>query len=76
MSWRTGPAHVSLGSLTSTGNPPKADLTNKVLLPVLGDQYGRVLENQEIKIGYENGTFVVHCYNFSLPVAPRTWIAL
>ena len=26
-------------------DPPKADLKNKVLLPVLGDQYGKVLEN-------------------------------
>ena len=31
-------------------NPPKHDLTNKVLLPVLGEQYGKVLENKEIQI--------------------------
>jgi (1->4)-alpha-D-glucan 1-alpha-D-glucosylmutase len=57
-------------------DPPKADLTNKVLLPVLGDQYGKVLENQEIKITYEAGTFAVHFYELTLPVAPRTWILL
>jgi (1->4)-alpha-D-glucan 1-alpha-D-glucosylmutase len=57
-------------------DPPKADLKNKVLLPVLGDQYGKVLENQEIKIAYEHGTFALHCYEFTLPVAPRTWILL
>lgn len=57
-------------------NPPKADLANKVLLPVLGDQYGRVLESQEIRIAYENGTFVAHCYDFTFPIAPRTWIAI
>ena len=33
-------------------HPPKEELVNKVLLPVLGDQYGRVLENQEIQIVY------------------------
>src|SRR5216684_1630749 len=54
-------------------DPPKADLKNKVLLPVLGDQYGKVLENQQIKIAYEGGTFAVHFYEFALPVAPRTW---
>ena len=29
-------------------HPPKSELHEKVLLPVLGEQYGRVLENQEI----------------------------
>jgi (1->4)-alpha-D-glucan 1-alpha-D-glucosylmutase len=54
-------------------DPPKADLKNKVLLPVLGDQYGKVLENQQITITYEGGTFALHVYEFVLPVAPRTW---
>jgi (1->4)-alpha-D-glucan 1-alpha-D-glucosylmutase len=53
--------------------PPKADLANKVLLPALGDQYGRVLENQEIRIVYEGGAFEAHYYDLRLPVAPRTW---
>jgi (1->4)-alpha-D-glucan 1-alpha-D-glucosylmutase len=57
-------------------DPPKADLKNKVLLPVLGDQYVKVLENGEIKITYEGGTFVLHLYEFALPVAPRTWTLL
>jgi len=53
--------------------PPKADLANKVLLPVLGDQYGRVLENQEIRIVYQDGAFEAHYHALRLPVAPRTW---
>jgi len=57
-------------------DPPKADLKNKVLLPVLGDQYGKVLENQQIKITCEGGTFALHFYEFVLPVAPRTWTLL
>jgi len=54
-------------------NPPKADLINKVLLPMLGDQYGRALENGEIKIVYEGGRFQARYYDWVLPVAPRTW---
>ncbi|MGH7247006.1 MAG: malto-oligosyltrehalose synthase, partial [Pseudomonadota bacterium] len=54
-------------------HPPKADLANKVLLPILGDQYGRVLENQEITVFYEDGAFVAHYHQFVLPIAPRTW---
>ncbi len=57
-------------------DPPKADLANKVLLPILGDQYGRVLENQEISITYERGTFDAHYHDLLLPVAPRTWIGI
>jgi len=54
-------------------NPPKADLVAKVLLPILGDQFGRVLENQQIRVEYEAGAFVLRCYDMRLPVAPRTW---
>ena len=54
-------------------HPPKEELVNKVLLPVLGDQYGRVLENQEIQIVYGDGQFHVSVYETPLPLAPRTW---
>ena len=54
-------------------HPPKAELTNKVLLPVLGDQYGRVLENKEIQVVFERGQFQVALYGRLLPLGPRTW---
>jgi (1->4)-alpha-D-glucan 1-alpha-D-glucosylmutase len=53
-------------------NPPKETFTNKVLLPTLGDQYGRVLENQEIKITYRGGAFFTNYYETILPLAPRS----
>lgn len=53
--------------------PPKSDLNNKVLLPVLGEQYGRVLENQEITVSYHRGAFFAHYYEMRLPIAPRTY---
>jgi (1->4)-alpha-D-glucan 1-alpha-D-glucosylmutase len=53
--------------------PPKADLVDKVLLPVLGDQYGRVLENQELRVGFGAGAFHLEYYDHRFPVAPRTW---
>jgi len=52
--------------------PPKEELADKVLLPVLGDQYGRVLENQEIRIVHREGTFYVAYEQMLLPLAPRT----
>src|SRR5687768_15063581 len=37
--------------------PLKPELVDKVLLPVLGDAYGAVLERQEIQLEYEQGAF-------------------
>lgn len=57
-------------------NPPKRDLVNKVLLPILGDQYGRILEDQQIAILYDQGAFVAGVYGKALPLAPRSWALL
>jgi (1->4)-alpha-D-glucan 1-alpha-D-glucosylmutase len=56
--------------------PPKADLANKVLLPVLGDQFGHVLENGQISIAYGKGAFEAAYYDHVFPLAPRTWTAI
>ena len=41
-----------------------------VLLPVLGDHYGRVLEAGELAVGRDKGSFVVRYAEHSFPVAP------
>ena len=51
--------------------PLKAELSEKVLLPILGDQYGIVLENQELQLVYEDGRFQVRYYDHCLPIAPK-----
>ena len=38
-------------------HPLKSDLRDKVLLPILSDQYGRVLERGELQVYFEEGTF-------------------
>ncbi len=53
-------------------NPPNPKLKDRVLLPILGDQFGRVLERQEIKINYRAGAFHARYYETELPIAPRT----
>jgi (1->4)-alpha-D-glucan 1-alpha-D-glucosylmutase len=53
-------------------NPPSDNLTDKILLPILGDQYGRVLENQQIKITYRHGSFYANYYETTLAIAPRS----
>jgi (1->4)-alpha-D-glucan 1-alpha-D-glucosylmutase len=57
-------------------HPPKTELHEKVLLPVLGEQYGRVLENQEISIAYEAGAFYACYWESRFPVGPRTILPL
>jgi (1->4)-alpha-D-glucan 1-alpha-D-glucosylmutase len=53
-------------------DPVKRQLANKVLLPILGDQYGRVLENQELLLEYEGGAFWLRYYETRLPISPRS----
>lgn len=78
--WRdvleNGPSSPYASFFDIDWQPPKADLANKVLLPVLGDQYGRVLENQEISVAYNTGAFEAVYHDHRFPLAPRTWIAI
>jgi (1->4)-alpha-D-glucan 1-alpha-D-glucosylmutase len=48
-------------------------LRDKVLLPILGDQYGRVLERGELQVRFEEGTFYLLYGERSLPIAPGTY---
>ena len=58
-------------------HPPKTDLAGKVLCPILGDQYGRVLEDQQISvIVFEGGGFQAAVYDKVLPLAARSWALL
>lgn len=54
-------------------DPVKPELKGKVLLPLLGDQFGRVLENQELVLEFHEGAFSVRYYETVLPVEPCTY---
>jgi (1->4)-alpha-D-glucan 1-alpha-D-glucosylmutase len=71
-----GPASPYAGFFDIDWTPPKQILHNKVLLPVLGEQYGKVLEQGEIRLSYDEGTFSIDFYNQRLPLAPHTWTAI
>ena len=53
-------------------DPPERKLTATVLMPVLGDQYGRVLEAGEIVVSRQGGSFAVRYYDHEAPISPRT----
>ncbi|MGZ8464247.1 MAG: alpha-amylase family glycosyl hydrolase, partial [Candidatus Binatia bacterium] len=56
--------------------PANPRLENKVMLPILEDQYGNVLEEGKLRLTYETGAFFIYHYDASLPVAPRTYSAI
>ena len=54
-------------------HPPKPELENKVLLPILEDAYGKVLEMGKFRLSIEEGAFYINYYSHRLPVTPRTY---
>jgi (1->4)-alpha-D-glucan 1-alpha-D-glucosylmutase len=52
-------------------HPVKPELQGKVLLPVLGDQYGRVLERGELQLRVDNGALHLGYCDLDLPINPR-----
>ena len=54
-------------------HPVKDELANKVLIPILGDQYGATLERQQLTLEYQGGAFFVRHYDERLPIAPDTY---
>ena len=57
-------------------DPEKPELKNKVLIPVLGDQYGAVLENAELRLDYHEGAFHLHYYDHTFPIIPKTYLSI
>jgi len=53
--------------------PVKEELRNKILLPVLGRQFGQALEAGELRLGYGDGAFFFDYFGTRLPLDPRTY---
>lgn len=56
-------------------DPPDSDLAGKVLVPALGDHYGRVLEKGELQLRYDAaaGEFAICYHEHRLPIDPRLY---
>jgi (1->4)-alpha-D-glucan 1-alpha-D-glucosylmutase len=66
-----GPSSLYAGYFDVDWKPAKLALENKVLVPVLGDQYGAVLERGELRLQREGGTFLLAYFEHRFPLAPR-----
>ncbi len=68
-----GPSSTYASFFDIDWHPVKQELENKILIPILGDQYGTVLENGELRLTFEEGSFFVHYHDHRLPIVPRTY---
>jgi (1->4)-alpha-D-glucan 1-alpha-D-glucosylmutase len=53
-------------------DPPETRLRNMVLLPVLGNHYGHVLEAGELRLERRGADFTVRYHEHTFPVSPRS----
>jgi (1->4)-alpha-D-glucan 1-alpha-D-glucosylmutase len=51
----------------------RPELQDKVLLPVLGEPYGDVLEKGELRLAFESGAFAIQYYDRHFPAEPRAY---
>jgi (1->4)-alpha-D-glucan 1-alpha-D-glucosylmutase len=52
--------------------PPEAKLRDTVLMPILGDHYGREVESGHVQLHRDGGTFTFAYFDHVMPVAPRS----
>ena len=71
-----GPSSIHAAWFDIAWHPVNPNLDNKVLLPILEDQYGTVLEAGKIRLTYETGAFAFYYYDKRLPVEPGTYPVL
>jgi (1->4)-alpha-D-glucan 1-alpha-D-glucosylmutase len=71
-----GPASLYADYFDIELNPPKEALRGKVLLPVLGAQYGEVLEKGELRLERDGGAFYIRYWERCFPVNPTTMAPL
>ncbi|MBW6521810.1 MAG: malto-oligosyltrehalose synthase [Desulfoarculaceae bacterium] len=68
-----GPSSIHAHTFDIDWNPMKKELRDKVLIPVLGDQYGNILENGELVLSFDAGAFTLHYHEHEFPLIPKTY---
>ncbi len=67
-----GPASLWAMAFDVDWAHPEPHLRERVLLPVLGDHYGRVLEAGDLRLAWDGRHFTVRYFDQRFPVAPRS----
>ncbi|HZQ62494.1 MAG TPA: malto-oligosyltrehalose synthase, partial [Casimicrobiaceae bacterium] len=73
-----GPASIYADHFDIDWTASDHELGMRVLIPILGDHYGDVLERGELRLSFESatGAFAVRYYSHRLPLDPRTYAPL
>ena len=73
-----GPASRYADYFDIDWQPASSDLTNRILLPVLGEHYGVALERGEVALSFDAraGAFNIDYYDHRFPVDPREYPAI
>ncbi|MDQ6917913.1 MAG: malto-oligosyltrehalose synthase, partial [Candidatus Dormibacteraeota bacterium] len=57
-------------------NSPEPKLQGKILMPILGDHYGRVLDRGDFRLRPEPEGLVLHYYEHELPIDPQSLVGV
>src|SRR5882757_10503514 len=68
-----GPGSIYSAYFDVDWHPPSRSLDNRLLLPILGKTYADVLENCELTLEFDQGSFFIRYFDSRLPVAPGTY---
>jgi (1->4)-alpha-D-glucan 1-alpha-D-glucosylmutase len=68
-----GPSSRYATSFDIAWNPPEPKLKNTILVPVLGDHYGRVLEAGQLRLDRAGAGLLVRYFEHEFPVDPRSY---
>lgn len=68
-----GPASAFADYFDIDWEPLKPELHGKILVPVLGDHYGNVIDSGALELVFERGAFRVHYYEHAFPIDPREY---
>ena len=66
-----GPSSPTAKFFDIDWTPVKAELHAKLLLPILGDQYGQVLERGELRLTFQDATLALRYFDTQLPINQR-----
>ena len=66
-----GPSAAAANFFDIDWRPVKEELHAKLLLPILGDQYGQILERGELRLSFNGSTLSLRYFDQELPINPR-----
>jgi (1->4)-alpha-D-glucan 1-alpha-D-glucosylmutase len=57
-------------------HPVKPELADRILLPILGKQYGEALEEGQLQVEYRDGAFFLRYFDHDLPLGPKSAVPI